>query len=74
MSPISPTAQLVVVGVGTDPEPHESISDLDRESAMVTTHPGRPETPDLLEVKRRVSRVLFETLVCLIGELLNVLR
>jgi hypothetical protein len=60
--------------VGTDPEPDESISDLDRESAMVTTHPCRPETPDLLEVKRRVTWVLLQVRVGLIGKLLDVLR
>lgn len=60
--------------MGANPEPHEPISDLDRESAVLTADPSRPETPNLLEVKRRVTRVLFETLVGLIGELLDVLR
>ena len=49
--------QPVVVGVAADPEPVAR----------------RPETSNLLEVERRVTRVLFEALEGAIGNLLDVL-
>jgi hypothetical protein len=39
---------------------------------MMTPHPHRPETPDLLEVERRVPRVLLKTLVGIVRQPLNV--
>jgi len=40
---------------------------------MVAAYPRRPETSNLLEVKRRVTLVLFETLVGPVRKLLDVL-
>jgi len=52
--------------MGADPKPYQVISDLYRECAMVAANARRPEASDLLEVKRRVTRVLFEAFVGLI--------
>ena len=40
---------------------------------MVTADPGRPYAPDLLEVERRVTWILFETVVGVVREFLDVL-
>lgn len=59
--------------MGANSEPHESVSRLYCECAMVATDSRRPEAPDLLEVQRRVARVLFETFVGLVRQVLELL-
>ena len=66
--------QLIVVSVGADPEPDETDSAFHCDCAIAASHARRPETPDLLEMKRWVTRTLFETDVGLIRELPDVLR
>ena len=63
--------QPVVVGMGADPEPHEPVGRFDGEGAVVTPDSGRPEAADLLEVKRGMTRVLLQSRVRLVGELLD---
>jgi hypothetical protein len=63
--------QPVVVCMGADPEPYKPVRRFDREGTVVSPDPSRPEAADLLEVKRRVARILFQTRVRLIGELLD---
>ena len=66
--------QPIVVCMGTDPEPHEPVCRFDGESAVMSPDPSRPEAADLLEVKRRMPRILFEPRVRLIGEIPNLGR
>lgn len=58
----------------TNPEPHEPVRRFDRKGAVVTAHPSGPESSDFFEVKRRVTWVLLQVRVGLIGKLLDVLR
>ena len=66
--------QLIVVSVGADPEPDETVSAFHRHCAIAASHARRPETPDFLEVKRWILRILLEMFVGLIRELAGVLR
>src|SRR5438046_10059627 len=61
----------IVVGMAANPESDEPVRCFDREGAIVSADAGRPEAAYLLEVKRRVPRILLEARVRLIGELLN---
>jgi hypothetical protein len=60
--------------VGADPEPYERVDRFDGEGPVVSPDPGRPEAADLLEVERRVTRVLLQPRVRLIGEVLDMWR
>ena len=66
--------QLVVVSVGADPEPDKTVSALHRHCAIAASHARRPETPDFLEMKRWILRILLEMFVGLIRELADLLR
>ena len=66
--------QLIVVSVGADPEPDETVSAFHRHCAIAASHARRPETPDFLEMKRWILRILLEMFVGLIRELADVLR
>ncbi len=59
--------QPIVVSMTANPEPNEPIRCLDRERAIVSADASRPKTAYLLEVKRRVSRILLQARVRLIG-------
>ena len=61
----------IVVCVVADPEPHEAVRRFDCERTVVTSDPSGPKAPNLLELKRRISRIVLETLVRLIGECLH---
>ena len=63
--------QPIVVCMAADPEPHEAVGRFDRERAVVTSDPSGPEAANLLELKRRMSRILLEMRIRLIGELLH---
>ena len=65
--------QLIVVSVGADPEPDETVSAFNRHCAIATAHARRPETPDFLEMKRWILLILLEMFVGLICELADVL-
>jgi hypothetical protein len=52
-------------------QPHEAVGRFDREGAVVTSDPSGPEAANLLELKRGMPRILLETRVGLIGELLH---
>jgi hypothetical protein len=66
--------QPIVVGMAANPEPDESVWRFDREGAVVSSNPSRPEAADLLEVKRGMPGVLFQARVRLIGEIPNLGR
>lgn len=63
--------QPIVVSVGTDPEPYEPLGRFDGKGAMVNPNPGRPEAAHLLEMKRRMTRVLLQPRVRLVREVLD---
>jgi hypothetical protein len=52
--------QPVVLCMVADPEPHKAVGCFDRESPIVTSDSSGPEATGLLEMKGRVSRVLFQ--------------
>lgn len=66
--------QLFVVRMGADPEPDETVSTFHRYGAIAASHARRPETPDFLEMQRRILWISFEVLVGLIRELPDILR
>lgn len=63
--------QAIVVGMTADPEPYEAVGCLYREGAIVGPDPSRPEAAYLLEMKGRMTWVLFQARVGLVGKLLN---
>jgi hypothetical protein len=63
--------QPIVVGMVADPEPHEAVGRFERERVIVTSDPSGPRATNLLELKRRMSRILLEIRIRLIGELLD---
>lgn len=63
--------QPIVVGMAANPEPDEPVRRFDREGAVVSADPSRPEPPNLLEVKRGMPRILVQVRVGLIGEIPN---
>jgi hypothetical protein len=71
---MSPTVQLVVLGMSADPEPYQPIISLDCESTIVTSCSHRPKAADLLKVERRMAGIALETFEGLIGDFTNVLR
>ena len=68
------TKQPIVVCMGADPKPDEPVCRFDRQFAVVSPDPSRPEAADLLEVKRWMLRILLQTRVRLIGEMLDLRR
>ena len=66
--------QPIVVGMAANPEPNEPVWRFGRKCAVVSSHSSRPERADLLEVKRRVPRILFQVSIRLIGEIPNLGR
>lgn len=61
--------QPIVVGMTANPEPDVSVWRFDGQGAIVGADPGRPESADLPEAKRWMSRILLQACVRLIGEL-----
>ena len=51
----------VVFCMSSDPKPKKAIRYFDRESAVVQPDARRPDRIELLELKRRMSRVLFRS-------------
>jgi hypothetical protein len=66
--------QPIVVGVAANPEPDEPVRRFDRERAVVSADASRPELSHLLEVKRRVPRILLQARVRLVGGVANLRR
>jgi len=64
-----PLDQMIVIGVGADPEPNEVVSILDRQRSVVQPDSNRPERPDSLEVERSVLRIRFEEFETAVGRL-----
>ena len=44
------------------PEPQKAVGYLDRKSAVMQSDPCRPDQIELLELKRGMSRIVFEKL------------
>jgi hypothetical protein len=58
----------IVLVVRADPEPQQSFCALTCDYPELKTDACRPETPDLLQVQRWMTRILFEKLKVLVGE------
>ena len=65
---------LVVVGVGPDPKPLDTLRYIMAESSVMIADPHGPKLPDSLEMKRRVARIGLEILVVLVRKLAYFLR
>lgn len=52
----------------TDPEPDEIVVAPNGNGAMLKTYAGGPETPDALEVKRRMMRITTKQFEILVGQ------
>jgi len=52
--------ELVVFRVCTDPEPDDSVVNVDPESSVAKAHTNRSEPADLFEVQRRMLRIRLE--------------
>ncbi len=63
--------QLVVLGVGSDPEPNDAVRSFDAHGAVMDAYPSRVKAADLLEVERRVPWIAFQLLETAIGETLD---
>ena len=66
--------EAIVICMAADPEPHKAGRSFDRKCPIMTADPSRPEAADLLGMKRRVMRVLFQVRVGSIGEPLDLWR
>ena len=67
--------ELVVIGMRTDPEPHEAaVWTVDAKNAVVESDSARPEAADPLEVERRMMWAGFQESVLLVGQALNCKR
>src|SRR5262249_4057247 len=64
----------VIVRMRADPEPQESVVDLDGERPIVSANPYRPEMSDFLEMEGGVLRVLLQEGVVLVGQCASALR
>lgn len=69
--------EVLVVGVGADPEPDPAVLAANREGPVITCDPGRVDGAfgvDLLELKARVARIVGEELECFPRPLLDLSR
>jgi len=66
--------QLVIFRMRADPEPYQPVRCLHSQGTVAIANPGGPEATDLLEVERCVSRVRFQMLERLVGELTHARR
>jgi hypothetical protein len=55
--------ELVVIGMGANPEPNKVLTGLDCERTMVKADARRPEATNLLEMQGGVPRILLEVFV-----------
>ena len=52
--------QLVVLSMGPDPEPHQTVGRFHGKRSMMRTYTGRPEAPNLLDAKRWMPRISLQ--------------
>ena len=62
---------LVVLGMGADPEPQQALGCFHRDCSVMQPDTRRPEPTDFPEVERRVSRIGLQKGEGLVGEPLN---
>lgn len=61
--------QPLILVVAANPEPHDVLTFLYSEDAMMNANPSRPKSTDLLEVQRRMGGVLLEKLKVFVCQL-----
>ena len=65
---------LVVIIVGPDPDPHDTVLDLGAETSVMRAHSDRPQLAKPFEMQGRVLRIALEqkiVLVCKSSDLLG---
>jgi hypothetical protein len=65
---------LVVIIVGPDPDPHDTVFDLSAESSVMRANSDRPQLAKSFEMQGRVLRIALEqkiVLVCKSSDLLG---
>jgi hypothetical protein len=60
--------------VTSDPKPQNAVGHISTKGAVGYADADRYELSDVLEMKRRMRRILFEKFEILLGELLDVVR
>lgn len=63
---------VIILGVGSDPVPEDSLRRLDADCPVVVAHAHRPMPSNLLEVQRWMTRVCLQEGEVLVRQLLNV--
>jgi len=63
--------EAIIFGVIADPEPQDSALDINSESTMMKADSARPKPAHALELKRGVTKILFEKPVLLIRQALD---
>ena len=63
---------VIVLGVGSDPVPEDSLRRLDADGAVVVAHAHRPMSSNLLQVQGRMTRVCLQKGEILVRKLLDV--
>jgi hypothetical protein len=63
--------EAIIFGVIADPEPQDSVLDINAERAMVTADSARPKPAHPLELKGRVTRIIFEKAIFLVRQMLH---
>jgi hypothetical protein len=65
---------MVVFGMRSDPEPNEISATFHGECSMMQTDAHGPESAHLLEMERRMTRIISQQLVASVGEALHLDR
>ena len=65
--------QLIVIGVGPNPEPQESVLRLVSYGSMMEAYSRRPVVTYLPETERWIARILLEPIESLMSEFSDVL-
>ena len=63
--------EAIIFGVIADPEPQDSALHVNAEGAMVKADAARPKPAHALELKRGMTRIIFEKAVLLIRQALD---
>ena len=66
--------QLIVLFMRPDPEPEDSIGDVDTECPMMKSDSNGVIAADALQAKRRVRWVFLQKSDCTVGEITDVAR
>lgn len=60
--------EAIIFGVVADPEPQDSALDINAQGAMMKTDSAGPKPAQALELKRGMTRIIFEKAVLVIRQ------